>query len=208
MALHFCIPLFAWFPHIFLQHLFAQKCTPTCCKLKYFAQLLLIILFLYCYQRINPLLNLCKLYLPGEYAPVIYQRNFVSFYQGRRAQKGVGQQPIYSPCIRACPLTNSSSLLLLQLLEVAEIQKRVTNPKRLCGVNILKIQVMEYLTLGLLYLQILILNLYLSSVCGFNSWSNTQRRLICRSYPLTCTHGLSLVVTAGPLYNDNFACRS
>jgi hypothetical protein len=36
-------------------------------------------------------------------APVTYQRNFVSFYEGMRARKGMRQQPTYSPCIHACP---------------------------------------------------------------------------------------------------------
>jgi len=89
--------------HLFATPL-AQKCAPHCCELKPFAQLLLK-------KPFSPLLLAHKPFaksMPiisarGRNAPVTYQRNFVSFYEGRRALKGVGQQPIYNPCIRKHP---------------------------------------------------------------------------------------------------------
>jgi hypothetical protein len=64
----------------------------------------------------------------GINAHVTYQRDFVSFYEGRRARNVVGQQPIYSSCIHACPWTNSSSTFTFAI-----VGSRWDPPKKLLG---------------------------------------------------------------------------
>ncbi len=88
----------------------------------------------------------------GINAPVTYQRNFVRFIRVGGPGRGWDNNQFIALVSLHVPEQIPLHLLLMKLLEVAWIQKKVTNPKRLCGENIMKIQAMENLTLGLLYL--------------------------------------------------------
>jgi hypothetical protein len=61
----------------------------------------------------------------GRKAPVTYQRNFVSFYEGRRTLKGVDNNQFTTLVCVHIPEQIPIQFLLLQLLDVPGIQRKI-----------------------------------------------------------------------------------